>query len=334
VQHEFWDHTVLLVGFVGSAGGHLIASLDQNPITFFTNAAGQEQFACNNTDAVDAQCNGSTSKVVANARMNANKSPSGVALYGSQTETMPIGYSHYNSLQVSMTHPLAHDVQMAVNYTYSTCIDDGSITFNQESNGTGQVLSNPYNLAFDRGPCAFDITHHISVNSLINLPFHARQLDRLVGGWQLAPILLYATGSPFSANDGFNWSSLSANDRPNVVSGCNPMSGAGTRAEWFNPNCFTLQSVGTLGNLARNTMNLPPSVNVDFGLLKNIPIKERFSAQFRAEFFNIFNIQNWGTPTVGLFSSSSARSATAAQITTNQNGLPARQIQFAVKLLF
>jgi hypothetical protein len=350
VQHEFWDHTVLLVGYVGSAGGHLIATLDENPITFFINSAGQEQFACNNTDTVDAQCTGKpeTSKVVVNARMNANKFGT-TALYGSQSETMPIGYSHYNSLQVSMTHPMAHGVQMSVNYTYSTCIDDGSITFNQESNGTGQVLSNPYNLAFDRGPCAFDIRHHVSVNSLISLPFHVSHLNRLVGGWQLAPILLYATGSPFSVSDGFTWAGVSTT-RPNAIPGCDPMAGAGTRTEWFNPDCFSLQPVGTIGNLSRNTLNLPPSVNADFGLLKDIPIKERFKAQFRAEFFNIFNIQNWGTPSVNLFSGScttagptcinvtnglgGALSSTAGQITTFQNGLPARQIQFALKLLF
>ena len=352
VQHEFWDHTVLLVGYVGSAGGHLIATLDMNPITYFINSASQEQFACNNTDTVDVQCTSKpqTSKVVANNRVNANKFGT-TALYGSQNETMPIGYSHYNSLQVSMTHPMAHDVQMGVNYTYSTCIDDGSITFNQESNGTGQVLSNPYNLAFDRGPCAFDITHHISVNSLINLPFHASHLNRLVGGWQFAPILLYATGSPFSVTDGFNWSGLNANDRPNVVPGCDPMAGAGSRAQWFNPKCFALQpAVGTLGNLARNTLNLPPSLNVDFGLVKDIPIKERFKAQFRAEFFNIFNIQSWGAPSVSLFSAScttpsatcinvtngvgGSLSSTAGQITSFQNGLPSREIQFALKLLF
>ena len=352
VQHEFWDHTVLLVGYVGSAGGHLIATLDMNPITFTTTAGGQEQFGTLNG-----------TKVAANPRVNSNLGPvvNGKAqpLYGAQSETMPIGYSHYNSLQVSMTHPMAHNVQMGVNYTYSTCIDDGSITFNQESNGTGQVLSNPYDLGFDRGPCAFDITQHISVNSLVTLPFKLSHLNRLVGGWQLAPILLYATGSPFSVNDGFNWSGLSANDRPNAVPGCDPMAGAGTRAEWFNPNCFALQpTVGTLGNLPRNTLNLPPSLNVDFGLVKDIPIKERFSAQFRAEFFNIFNIQNWGIPNVSLFSGSCTQPAppaapnpscinndpttgiggtlspTAGQITKYQNGLPAREIQFALKLLF
>jgi carboxypeptidase family protein/TonB-dependent receptor-like protein len=337
VQHEFWDHTVLLVGYVGSAGENLISGLDQNPITYFINSAGQEQFATLN----------SKGNVVANPRANPNQ------LYGSQSEPMPVGYSRYNSLQVSMTHPMAHDVQMAVNYTYSQCLDDGSITFNQESNGTGQVVSNPWNLGFDRGPCAFDIRHHISVNSLINLPFHANHLNRILGGWQLAPILLYATGSPFSVSDGFNWTSLSANDRANIIPGCNPMAGAGTRAEWYNPNCFALQPVGTLGDLGRNTLNLPPSLNVDFGLLKDIPIKEMYKLEFRAEFFNIFNIQNWGTPDVSAFSGNCTSatqvgcinfntttgtggilSGTAGQITTFQNGLLAREIQFALKFLF
>ena len=36
--------------------------------------------------------------------------------------------------------------------------------------------------------------------------------------------------------------------------------------------------------------------NIDFSLMKQQHIAENLAVQFRAEFFNVFNIQNYGTP--------------------------------------
>ena len=36
--------------------------------------------------------------------------------------------------------------------------------------------------------------------------------------------------------------------------------------------------------------------NIDFSLMKAFPVWESLNFQFRAEFFNIFNIQNYGLP--------------------------------------
>ena len=74
----------------------------------------------------------------------------------------------------------------------------------------------------------------------------------------------------------------------------------------------------------------------DFALQKDTRLRESASVQFRAEFFNIFNHPNFGLPNPDLFVSSGAGgstvSPTAGRITTTT--VPARQIQFAVKLLF
>ena len=36
--------------------------------------------------------------------------------------------------------------------------------------------------------------------------------------------------------------------------------------------------------------------DADFSVFKNFPMGERFLVSFRAEFFNVFNIQNYGPP--------------------------------------
>src|ERR1019366_8725075 len=72
----------------------------------------------------------------------------------------------------------------------------------------------------------------------------------------------------------------------------------GTPNLWFDPCQFTLQPIGTLGNVARDSMRGPSFSNVDFSVIKDTSLKfrEGASLEFRAEFFNIFNHPNFITP--------------------------------------
>ena len=46
---------------------------------------------------------------------------------------------------------------------------------------------------------------------------------------------------------------------------------------------------GTFGTMGRNIFRDTGFKNVDFSVFKTIKFAERYSAQFRAEFFNVFN---------------------------------------------
>jgi hypothetical protein len=120
---------------------------------------------------------------------------------------------------------------------------------------------------------------------------------------------------------------------------------AGTAARWFNPNCFSVPAVGTLGNTGRNTGRGPGYFSADFGLVKDTRITEAVRTQFRAEFFNIFNHTNFAVPAnAGVFVAGAAGqcqasgagcgapNSTAGAITDTVG--TARQIQFALKVVF
>jgi hypothetical protein len=55
-------------------------------------------------------------------------------------------------------------------------------------------------------------------------------------------------------------------------------------------------ALGTFGNMGRNIFPDSGFKNVDFSLAKNFHLGERLRAQFRAEFFNIFNHPNFANP--------------------------------------
>ena len=75
----------------------------------------------------------------------------------------------------------------------------------------------------------------------------------------------------------------------------------------------------------------PGLAEVDASLFKTTAIAERTNLQFRAEFFNVLNHTNLGTPNATVFSNG-AISPTAGLIASTAT--TSRQIQFGLKLIF
>jgi hypothetical protein len=105
----------------------------------------------------------------------------------------------------------------------------------------------------------------------------------------------------------------------------------GSPNQWFNPNAFSLPQAGTFGNLGRGVFSGPGLAEVDASIFKTTAINERTNLQFRAEFFNVLNHANFGTPNATVFSNG-AISPSAGLITTTAT--TSRQIQFGLKLIF
>ncbi len=78
-------------------------------------------------------------------------------------------------------------------------------------------------------------------------------------------------------------------------------------------------------------MSGPGLANLDVSLFKNVALRERLNLQVRAEFFNVLNHTNFGTPNAIVFSSGQV-SSTAGLITSTAT--TSRQIQFGMKLTF
>ncbi len=107
----------------------------------------------------------------------------------------------------------------------------------------------------------------------------------------------------------------------------------GGPAQYFNPLAFVVPNPGTYGDLGRNTLTGPGLSELDLSFKKNAALANKLNMQFRAEFFNILNHTNFGTPnTVVYTSNTTTPSATAGAI--SGTATTSRQIQFGLKLLF
>jgi hypothetical protein len=96
-----------------------------------------------------------------------------------------------------------------------------------------------------------------------------------------------------------------------------------------NPPNFTLGNVGRSIPDARH----PGAVNIDFSVIKDTRITERFSLQFRAEMFNMPNHVNLGLADDTFGAGPDGRNA-RAQFGTITSSRDARIIQLGLKLIF
>jgi hypothetical protein len=100
---------------------------------------------------------------------------------------------------------------------------------------------------------------------------------------------------------------------------------------------LTPPAYGTIGNAGSGFFRGPVFYNVDLTVQKEWKLKERYSAQFRAEFFNLFNRADFsgggGNPAAGNFDCACSTPDAAGTNSVLGSG-GARAIQLGLKLVF
>jgi hypothetical protein len=334
VEQQLTSNTVLRVAYVGSHGYHGLLSVDPNtiPAEVCANPVACRSGGVATLKGIVPQ---GAQYIPVGTRPNSYLS-SGFFWY---TE----GNSSYNALQVDLTQRLQHGLQFRANYTWSKNLDMNSGLTGAQNNNQAQMILDRNDLPRDWGPSALNVANQASISGSYELPFgrgkrwlgDARGIaNRLVGGWQLNGIVTLLSGFPFTPQIGSNRSGDGDTrnpDRPSVNTAFTGPVVVGNPNQWFNPKAFMLPTPGTYGNLGRGTFDGPGLADVDVSLFKNTTISERVTLQFRAEFFNVLNHANFGTPNAIVFSSG-AVSSSAGLITSTAT--TSRQIQFGLKLIF
>jgi hypothetical protein len=253
--------------------------------------------------------------------------------------------SDYNSLQVGAEKRLSRGFTALVSYTWGEAFTDAPDHISTSGGGAGidtgtfREPQNGYDLAAERGPAEFDITHRFVASYVWELPFgQGRRFgnswntatDFLLGGWQLSGIHVIQSGLALTATLGGS-SVLNLGGerraRPNLVGNPELPSSQRTIQRWFNTDAFAAfspapQAFGTAGV---GIMRGPGSATFDFTLAKDFLLNDRHRFQFRTEVFNAFNRANFGPPNI------QRESSGFGQILTAGN---ARIIQFGLKFYF
>ena len=323
VERGLDRNSVLRLSYVGSFGYHGLLSVDPNTIP---------AQVCTDVSGCKAGGTGSaTSEVPEGAQyipVGTRPNPHLGAGFFWYTE----GNSSYNALQVDFNRRLAQGLQFRANYTWSKNLDMNSGLTGAQATNQAQMILDRNDLGRDWGPAALNPASQGTISASYALPWW-RSRPRL-GGWEINSIATILSGFPFTPQIGSNRSGDGDTrnpDRPSLNAAFSGPVILGNPNEWFNPAAFILPPAGTYGDLGRGTYSGPGLVSLDTSLLKNTPLSERANLQFRAEFFNVLNHTNLGTPNAIVFSGT-AVSPSAGLITATAT--TSRQIQFGLKLLF
>jgi hypothetical protein len=268
--------------------------------------------------------------------------------YGVVTLVTNRAHSTYHSLQLSAQNTLGRSgLGFQASYSFAKSLDDASAV-----NGSQSTPADPFHTSLEKGPSTFDIRHAASLSFFQDLhadraPFLRPFGKTLTAGWQLLGIGSLMSGLPFTVNSGVQQSGVGSmgTERPDQIGLPDLSTSRTVREDYFgrgsnNAAFFSIPihvpggtgpNQGRLGTLGRNTFRGPVFHNFDAALIKDTPLlrkagAERATLQFRVEFFNVFNLVNFGLPSnIVMGPGFGVISKTAGS---------SRQIQFSLKVMY
>jgi hypothetical protein len=240
-----------------------------------------------------------------------------------------IQYGNYNALLLKAEKRFSAGISLITAFTWSRNLDN--ISTGDAAAAPGDPgFQNQYCFRCDYGPSASDFGKRFVQSVVYDLPSWKRGtlVNALLGGWEVSGIFTYQGGFPVTPLiSGDNSQTLTYADRPNIVQGAQLfLPGNHDPSQWFNPDAFTIAPLGQFGNAGKGIIRGPHLLDLDFALLKNFHLAERFQLQLRGEVFNAANHPNFAGPNSYVNTPSTG---TIGGTTTTS-----RQIQVGAKLTF
>lgn len=243
--------------------------------------------------------------------------------FGNILAELPIGYSWYHSLQMRGEKRFSQGYTFQVTYTFAKLME--AVEFLNPSDTV------PYEVIG-----GFDRPHRLTVSGIWEIPVgHGRRfgsnmpgaVNFFVGGWQIGSVVVRQAGPPLGFGNAIFNGDLGNIPLPK------DQRGVETWRPWFNINAGFNRS--SAQQLDRNIRRFPlrfsgvradGRATWDFSAIKNFPITERATVQFRAEVYNAWNHPNFREPDTSPVSTSFG--------TITRLGTDPRTWQFSLRLKF
>jgi Carboxypeptidase regulatory-like domain len=304
------------LAYVGSRGQHMTVTIDQNPAVYTPGSA-----------------------LSTNARRPYQP-------FSNIYQISQSANSWYNSGQFTLTKPLSHGVTILANYTWSKSNDDLPYDTDAATFGTSGwytlPLTAPDFRRFDRGPSDYNHTNVFVTSYVWQTPAlqSLNTIERhVLGSWEFSGIVTAESGGPLTLYAGQDRSQTGiGSDRaqqisPNVYQKGN--CGTATPCKhWLNSAAFAIPAIGQYGNVGKGQFTGPGFWNWDMGVFKNFPLTERFTLQFRSEFFNTFNHPDFATDANGTNAKTPVQTVSGAGFGNILAANNPRILQFALKVIF
>jgi hypothetical protein len=216
------------------------------------------------------------------------------------------GSSLYNALQMQLQKRYTNGLSFLVSYNLSKMMSNTNSGFTSFANASYNKNNQKAEWTIDNN----DQTHMINIAGTYELPFgkgrtfmnHGGIANVVLGGWQISPILTYATGTPLDSGTGgpvyTNGDPLGNACNPcqrvNIVSNANMMSSYTNvykglpvlnKADFSDPGPWALANEPRVLGALRN----PFQYNENVALAKYFPLGEKVKLKLEIEYFNALN---------------------------------------------
>jgi hypothetical protein len=340
IEHQLPGEVVLTAGYAGSRSTHILVSQVNENLT--------SPAACGKVAGYTLGCGFPTF-------------PYGFPFQAVDSNNS-VGTARYDSLEIKAeTKSARHGLYALLGYTWSRTFDSG-MPDGLGSNPGALYWPLPGTAKLDWGLSQLNLNDVFTASVLYDLPFGKGKTyggdwsgatNAVLGNWEINVIERAESGFPLFVVDSADESGIFfmynglVIQRPNEVGDPNKAGPQGgqtncpakihTLQNWFNPCAFAKAPAGELGSATRAPVYGPRYVDTDFSLIKDFPIHEATSLQFRVEFFNLFNHPHFFLPGIAGSGEQDINTPSSFGViseTINQTVNDARSIQFALKLKF
>ena len=229
----------------------------------------------------------------------------------------PAGNSTYHAFLLKAEKRFSNGLQFLLSYAFSKTLTD--VAFD---GGEGNAPQDANNRRAEKSLANTDVPNRLVLSYAYDLPFGkgkkfgvSNRWNWAIGGWNVAAIQTYSAAGPLRITTPNSLPIFNGYLRPNRVEGVGIRTGPGFGS--FQPlnslsgqqgdlyldrNAFSIPQPFTLGSLG---LFLPDvrgfaSRSEDISLVKKFRLKEQWSTELRADFFNAFNRRNLNAPVTDL----------------------------------
>jgi len=259
----------------------------------------------------------------------------------------------YHAGYLKFDKRMSRGLLVGANYTYSANFSDNDESLSQVNlaDSSPQVPQDFLNYKSEWSRSVFDRPHRFVIHYVYEIPWFTASaansplLRQVFKGWQMAGFTEFESGQPFTIRTGVDSAGIgNANPgRPDFNPGGTfikdpvtqdlrtftiPLNGTGIVTAPLGTNGLPLtNSMAGGGNLGRNTFRGPGYNFWNLSVSKTFPITERVNFQFRTDFINLWNHNNFRNPE-NRMSSPSFGANTATLVTDSRTMLISGKVRF------
>jgi hypothetical protein len=229
--------------------------------------------------------------------------------YTSVSEGNPTdAHARYQSYVFRLEKRFSGGLSVLAHLTASKTLDMNTTSTTVFSSANGFFVQNAYDYDAEYSLAAQNTPRRFVSVVTYELPFgkgkrfanSSRLADYVIGGWQVNLITTIQAGFPLSVNQPNNNAFAgAAGQRPNTTGTPTSIDGSPESKidQYINPAAFSLAPAFTFGAVSRTLSDRAPGANNwDISLFKSVRIKERLTAQIRAESVNVTNHPRFDPP--------------------------------------